>query len=136
MLTCTLAACGGVENPFEPELPIARLTILGGGGQAVALGDTLATPVTVRLEIDGVPATGHDVKFMVIADVSPGPNHTWLRTTDSNGMASGNGVIQNTGKGGAKIVVVYEVCMDPFYSPSGCTKFETAAAAETRITVN
>lgn len=136
LTTFTLGGCGGVKNPFEPVLPNARLTILSGGGQSVALGDSLAMPVTARLEIDGVAAAARGVRFMVVADVSPGSNHTWDRTTDANGTASANGVIQNTGKGGARIVVVYEVCMDPFYSPSGCSRYEAAAAAETRITVN
>lgn len=136
-LAGALAGCGGgIRNPFEPELPNARITILAGaGGQTVALGDSLVTPVTARLEIDGAPAGGRQLRFMVIADVSPGPNHTWMRTTDSNGTASGNGVIQNTGKGGARIVVVYDVCMDPLPIKE-CTKYQTAGSAETRITVN
>ena len=120
---------------MDLQLPNAKIVILSGGGQTVALGESLPIAVTARLDIDGKPASGETVTFLIIADGSPGPNHTWYAMTDANGVATGNGVIQNTGRRAAQILAVYEVCMDRF-PIKGCTEYKKAASAGTTLTVN
>lgn len=135
LILALLSACSAnVSEPSSPRLPPARLTLLSGGNQTVRLGSTLTQPIMVRLDTAGVPAQSEELEFTVVADTSPGPNHTWYAYTDQSGIASGNGVITNTGARPATITVKYKACVAPNFL-LGCERFETQATVATSIIV-
>ncbi len=128
-----LSACSkSVSEPVE-VLPLAKLTLLSGGNQTVRLGSALAQPIIVRLDTAGVPAPFVNLEFVVVADISPGPNHTWIAQTDQAGVAAGNGALTNTGARPATVTVKYVVCAVP--GITSCYKFETRATVATSLLI-
>lgn len=132
-LSC-IAACGSVDSVASGRrFPVAALTILSGGNQTVRRGSSLPIPIVVRLDTAGVPAQGAELKFVVQAALSPGPNHTWYAETDGTGVASANGIVTNTGVSSATITISYIVCVVPGFK--SCSELATHATTSTPLVV-
>ena len=120
LITTGTASCAGGEIGSPSSHPReARLTLVSGGAQTAVIGSSLPEPITVRLDIAGVPAESGHLEFVFRAYSSPGPNHHWYAITDSAGLASANGIIVNAIPGPATITVNYTACVVPDFKSCG-----------------
>lgn len=89
MVAIVATACGGGTSEPKGNAAASKITIVSGNGQVGFVGQTLSTPLTVKVtSSSGTPVAGATVTFTVssgAASVTPGTT-----TTDATGVARTN----------------------------------------------
>ena len=83
LASLALSACNGGT---EPEPGPETLAVVSGGGQSAEAGETLTSPLVVRVTQDGAPVVGKAITWSVTA--GGGSVNPTSSTTDASGTAS------------------------------------------------